>query len=540
MVTKKECAGFRILTCLLFVTLSFNAKSQSQLLPISRDLNLKLGKQIYFDTTSRIHTALGPYFANEIAGDNVTRDSLYKSLYPNPEEWQSRNWIFRKIFTQHLIEVNKEDYTFYADFLPDLQIGKQGGNTLWLNTRGLEIGGTIGKQFAFTSHFFEDQGKFADYYTKYSIENRVIPGQGLARAYSTGGFDYGYSGGTLYYTPSKYVNFQLGYDKNFIGDGYRSLLLSDNSFNYPFVKITATLGQVRYMAMYAQFIDFYDHHDKELHNEDNPYPKKYGIFHYLGWNATKRLSLGLFENVMWEPRGLEFSYVNPFVFSKPVEFANGSPDKVILGLNMSYKIASNYVLYGQFMLNEFRGKDFFSGKGHWATKHGEQIGIKGFDVFKVSNLNAQVEFNTARPYSYSSKEHFTNYGHYNQPLAHPYGANFREFLGIINYSIKRIDVRLQVTHAMYGLDTDSLNYGKNIYKSYDTRVSDEGIFTGNGLKTKLLYADVKLAYVLNPKNNLRIELGYIRRQEKNSQVNDKQNVISIGIRSSFRNLYTDF
>jgi hypothetical protein len=540
MVIKKKCAGFRILICLLFVTLSFNAKSQSQLLPISRDLNLKLGKQIYFDSTLRVHTALGPNFSNEISRDSITRDSLYQSLYPASKEWQHKNWVYRKLFVEHLIEVNNSDYTFYLDFLPDLQIGKQGSKTTWLNTRGFEIGGTIGKQFAFTSHFFEDQGKFADYYTKFATDNRVIPGQGRARAYGKSGFDYGYSGGTLSYTPSKYVNFQLGYDKNFIGDGYRSLLLSDNSFNYPFVKITATLGQVRYMAMYAQFIDFYDHFDLELLNDDNPYPKKYGIFHYLSWNATRRLSIGLFENVMWEPRGLEFSYVNPFVFARPVEFANGSPDKVIVGTNLSYKISDRYVVYGQFMLNEFRGKDFFSGKGHWATKHGEQIGIKGFDLFKVNNLNAQIEFNTVRPYSYSSKEHFTNYGHYNQPLAHPFGANFREFLGIVNYRIKRFDARIQVNSATYGLDLNGLNYGKDIYKSYGTRVSEEGIFIGNGLKTKFLYVDAKLAYVLNPKTDLRIELGATSRQEKNDQINDQQRFITIGLRSSFRNLYSDF
>lgn len=539
MINRNGCARFRTLLCILFVAVTSQVKSQSQLLPLGRDLNLKLGRQIYFDTTAAIHPALSPLFSDEIATSH-SLDSLYTRLYPEAKTWQSKNWIFRKLFTQHLVEVNQDDYTFYLDFLPDLQIGSDGRKTLWTNTRGLELGGTIGRKFAFTSHFFEDQGRFADYYTRFAIENRVIPGQGRARAYGREAFDYGYAGGTLSYTPSKYVNFQLGYDKNFIGDGYRSLLLSDNAFNYPFFKITASLGKVRYMAMYAQFIDFYDHFDLELQSEDNPYPKKNAIFHYLSWNATRRLSIGLFENVMWQPRGFDFSYANPLVFARPVEFANGSPDKVLAGLNASYKIADRYVIYGQFMLNEFRGKDFFSGKGHWATKHGEQLGVKGFDLFKIERLNAQLEFNTARPYSYSSKEHFTNYGHYNQPLAHPFGANFREFLAIVNYRYKRFDLRLQANKAIYGLDTDSLNFGKNIYKSYDTRVSDEGIFTGNGLKTNFYYADAKLAYVLNPKNNLRLELGYVWRQEKNNQYNDKQHFFNIGIRSSFRNLYTDF
>lgn len=533
------CCKYLFSACLVF-TLNFSKSyGQAELLPISQELDNKLGWQRYFSELHKNHTALRSNFISDFS-DTTDKDSLFLGFLPEIQPWQTKNWFFRKIFTEHLVEVKKSDYSFYLDFLPDFQIGKQGDHTLWLNTRGLEIGGKVGRQFAFTSHFFENQGTFADYYTDYARANRIVPGQGRARAYGTRGFDYGYSGGTISYTPSKYINFQLGYDKNFIGDGYRSLLLSDNAFNYPFFKVTATLGKLRYMAMYAQFIDFYDHFDLEQFDEDNPYPKKYGIFHYLSWNATNRLSLGLFENVMWEPRGFDFSYVSPLVFARPVEFANGSPDKVLMGLNASYKIADRYVAYGQFMLNEFRGKDFFSGEGHWATKHGEQLGIKGFDLFHLAGLSAQAEMNTVRPYSYASLEHFTNYGHYNQPLAHPYGANFREFLGIVNYRYKRFSLRLQLTGAMYGLDVDGLNYGKDIYKSYATRVSETGIFTGNGLKTHLHYTDARISYLLNPKNNLRIELGYIRRTEENEQMYNKQQVLNIGLRSSFRNLYSDF
>ncbi|HKG08894.1 MAG TPA: hypothetical protein VKB19_20655 [Pedobacter sp.] len=529
----------RLALCILFATIALQAYSQAELLPIGHDLNNKAGKDIYFNDKGQTHTSLKQLFISDFT-DSISKDSLLNRYFPAPKAWQSSNWVYRKLFLEHLVEVNNEDYSFYLDFLPDLQIGKQGDRNLWVNTRGLEIGGRIGKKFAFTSHFFEDQAKFADYYTNSIFETRVVPGQGRSRFSETQSVDYGYSGGSLSYTPSKYINVQLGYDKNFIGDGYRSLLLSDNSFNYPFLKLTGTLGKVRYMAMYAQFIDFYDEYGSGAPGKDYSFPKKNGVFHYLSWNATKRLSLGLFENVMWAQRAFEFSYVSPLIFARPVEFANGSPDKMVLGLNGSYKIADRYVAYGQFVLNEFKSSDFFSSKGSFRNKHGQQIGIKGFDVFKVSNLFVQAEYNTARPYTYSSTQHITNYGHYNQPLAHPFGGNFREMLGIVNYRYKRFDARLQLTSAMYGLDTEDKNYGKNIYKSYDNRVSDEGIFTGNGLKTDLLYADARLAYVLNPKNNLRIELGYIYRKESNEIMNNKQQIVNIGIRSSFRNLYTDF
>ena len=453
---------------------------------------------------------------------------------PLKKEWQNKNWLFRKIFQEHLVEVNDKDYSFYLDFLPDMQIGRQGGNTIWLNTRGIEIGGKIGKQFSFTSHFYENQGKFARYMTDYIRSNRVVPGQGYAKTYGTGGFDYAYSGGTLSYTPSKYVNFQLGYDKNFIGDGYRSLLLSDNSFNYPFFKVTATLGKVRYMAMWAQFIDLYE----TPFDDETPYPKKYGLFHYLSWNVTKRLSVGLFENIMWKPRGFDFSYVNPVMFMRPTEYANGSPDKALIGFNASYKIADRYVAYGQLMINEFTFKEVFANTGYWANKQGGQLGIKGFDAFKVKNLFLQLETNRVRPYSYSATDHYKNYGHYNQSLAHPYGANFAEYVGIANYRYKRFDIRVQLSSATYGLDINGLNYGKDIYKSYTTRVDNYGVNIGHGLKTNLLYADAKIGYLLNPKNNLRVEFGATYRK-KGQRIYDNRGFL-YGLRSSFRNIYTDF
>jgi hypothetical protein len=524
----------RIILLLVLISINNALFAQSELLPLGGDLNFKLGSKIYFNKLKRVHTSVLPYIASDL--DSSGRDSLltHRSYYN--QSWQSKNWLFRKIFQQHLVEVTAPDFSFYLDFLPDMLIGKEGDHGLWLNTRGIELGGKVGKQFAFTSHLFEDQGRLPDYETRFANTNLVVPGQGAARPFGKGAFDFGYSGGTLSFTPNKYLNLQLGYDKNFIGDGYRSLLLSDNSFNYPFFKVTGTLGNVRYMAMFAQFLDF----NGLTLDDETPFPKKYGMFHYLTWNASERFSLGLFENVMWKPRGFEFSYFNPGVILRPIEYANGSPDKALVGLNGSYKIADRYVAYGQLMINEFAFKEITSNKGSVKNKNGVQLGIKGFSVFNVKNLNAQFEMNRVRPYAYAATEHYKNYGHYNQSLAHPFGANFREYLGILNYSYKRFDLRLQHTAATYGLDINNLNYGKDIYKSYLTAVSEYGVQTGQGLKTTLAYSDAKLAYLLNSKNNLRLELGYTIRKERNVEFNDREQFITIGLRSSFRNLYNDF
>ena len=77
------------------------------------------------------------------------------------------------------------------------------------------------------------------------------------------------------------------------------------------------------------------------------------------------------------------------------------------------------------MLDEFTAKEMFANNGYWANKYGIQLGGKYFDAFGVRNLDLQAELNMVRPYTYSHYDSTSNYTHYNQPLAHPLGADFR-------------------------------------------------------------------------------------------------------------------
>ncbi len=180
-----------------------------------------------------------------------------------------------------------------------------------------------------------------------------------------------------------------------------------------------------------------------------------------------------------------------------------------------------------------------AGNGYWANKFAYQLGFKGFDAFKVKDLNYLVEFNTARPFTYTQGSSLLNYRHYVEALAHPMGANFREFLSIWNYQHHRWSFSAQTTVAKYGLN-DGINGGKDINELYETRTSEFGYGTAEGLVTKFTYLDARVAYVFNPKYNLRLEIGAIRRQENNSVLNDKTTMFTIGLRSTFRNIYQDF
>ncbi|MGX5820041.1 hypothetical protein ACWKWU_17725 [Chitinophaga lutea] len=528
----------RILWITLMTLTSISAWSQDTL-PSVHVVRSQDMRWVYMDSVNH-HTALRPFL--------WTDNRLYDELYDQPH-LRKRSWAHRKLFDEHLLEFRNADYNVFVDFLPDFNVGRSNsGKTTWLNTRGAMVQGNIGSKFYFESSFFENQGVFPSYIDSFVAAYRVLPGQGEPKVKTIGkSYDFAYVNALIAYKPSQYLDFKLGYGTNSYGDGYRSLILSDIGFSYPYLKVTGTLGQFQYAVMWAQFMDLsgqsYDQAYRDL-----GYNKKWGVFHFLDWNVSKRLTIGLFDAVIWadsdssgRKRGFDWSYLNPIIFLRPAEASTGSSDNAMVGGNIKYKLGRKTLAYGQFVLDEFRLGEFFSGDGWWGNKWALQTGIRTFDFLRVPKLDLRGEFNMARPYTYSFRNGQGNYAHFNQPLAHPMGANFVEGLGIAEYAYRRWHFRGQLTYAQYGLDgAVSDDFGKDIFKSYEQRKGDYDIRMLQGLKTDFLFGQGTVAFVLNPMNNLRLELSLAGRQEKNSLGSQKELIFQFGLRSSFRKLYYDY
>lgn len=524
---------------LIFSFASAYAQTPNQLFPYSYSLYQKLDGEVY-NSKSRVHSSLKPFFFDDSLLANRTAALLNGRL----DSLENRSWARRKLHQEHLFDVRNDEFTVYADFLPDVVVGKDYGNNrnTWVNTRGFQLGGTVGSKFSFYTSGFENQGQFAGYYEDYIKSSWIVPGQSYDRARNkTGNRDWSYVSALLSYTPVKYLNITLGQDKNFIGDGYRSMILSDFASNYPFLKLTGNVGNVQYMALWAQM---QDPGSKQL-SYDAGNRKKGGVFHYLDWNVNNRLSLGFFDAVIWaatddqgNPRGFDWTYVNPLIFLRPLEAMNGSPDNALMGLNVKYELFRSTALYGQFLLDEFQAENFFKGNGGNGNKWGIQVGFRGANLFGIENLNYLAELNTSRPYTYTSRSRIISYSQYNEPLAHPFGANFLELVSKLNYSAGRFDFGTQVNLAEYGSDLNRYtHYGKNIFIPY--RSGSFNNFIGQGVPTKMRYGEVRVAYILNPSYNLRIEGSGVMRTERSSILNDKTSWVTVGLRSSFRNLYQD-
>src|SRR5690606_38950777 len=89
-------------------------------------------------------------------------------------------------------------------------------------------------------------------------------------------------------------NFQVAYDRNFIGNGYRSLFLSDFAGNYLFGKASTRIWKFKYQHIYAPMVPQYDVHG-EVPNR--VIGRSVMAIHHLSINATKWLNLALFQSI---------------------------------------------------------------------------------------------------------------------------------------------------------------------------------------------------------------------------------------------------
>lgn len=444
------------------------------------------------------------------------------------------SWLRRKLLDEHLLFFAKDGFHICADFIPDFQVGSssRASRTPWTNTRAARISGNFGRKVYFEMEDFENQARFPGYVDSYIRRTGVVPGsQRFRRNSKTAPYDFNHASGKLVYIPDTMFRFELGYGKNFIGDGRRSLLLSDWAFNYPYLKATVNYRSLQYSVMWSQYIS-------QLSNTFyySGFPRKWAQTFFLDWLFTKDGSIGLFESVIWPDqdnnnrKDLSWTMVSPVMFLHGSKSPSGTVNSTLTGLNVRYRVYKNTHVYGQFAVSDMlRSK-------HWQKRFAAQLGARGFGLFGLEGLSLLAEFNMANPYTYAGSSGQVNYAHYNQSLAHPFGAYFKEGLLVAAYQYKRWYVRGEVLMARYHIDTAAtVNGGQDIFKPLP--VPDQENVAVN---TDLLWWDIRAAYIINPVTNLRLEAGFTFRKETGEGNTFNDRIFMIGLRGSFRSIIHDF
>ncbi len=437
---------------------------------------------------------------------------------------KTHKWFWKKLLTDDLITINKEQFHLTINPIINFEYGLDSTKRLTVNSRGLIINGDLSNKFSFSTGVIETQTFPEEYLSNYIKTRNVAPGQGRVKSFKNNGFDYSYSFGHISYSPSKHFNFQFGHGKNFIGDGYRSLLLSDAPSNYPYLRSTITFKRIQYVNLWTAFQEIKPYDSRNL-----VYQRKHGSFTFLNLLISPKIQIGIFEAIIFQTTDsisnnkIPLNYLNPIIGSRTIQYGLGYKHNALVGLTSHITLFKHVICYGQFVLDDLKSKAEID---NLKNRYGYQIGIKILEPFKLNNFFALTEYNTVKPNTYIATAEHQNYSAFNEPLGSPIGTNFKEFIFLLRYSYKDIFCQLKQTtykpfQSFFSLNNNVQILNDEIFNNNNYHISNFNFETG---------------ITINQKNKLQL-IGGIHLRKK-SETNTT--FFYISIRTSMSNIYSDF
>lgn len=464
--------------------------------------------------------------------------------WARPETNESKHPAWNTLYKKKsdLLYVDTQDFDLHVNPVIYFGVGNdtQRDSKLFINTRGVELRGMIDKKVGFYTYLTDNQARLPGYVADYQSQYWVIPHEGFWKSFKKDGVDFLQARGYITVDATKHINLQLGYDRFTIGNGYRSLILSDFAPPSVFFKIDVKVWKLNYLFLINQMEANAPGTTNGSKPKSGGYDDKFTAFHHLSLNIGKKLNVGIFETVIFSPDDtlgsgrFEFGYLNPIIFYRAIEQQNGSSDNVVLGFDFKWNAVKRLSFYGQFILDEFVLSNIKAGNGWWANKFGIQGGLKYVDAFGVPNLDVQGELNIMRPYTYTHNTNYANYTSFMQPLAHPLGANFEELIGIVRYQpLPRLSVTGKMILTKIGRDpigNYGVNFGSDLNKNNTTKEKDYGNTIGQGIPNNILFGSFTASWML--KHNLFLDAQLIKRNSKNDEAfyNTNTTTSSISLR----------
>jgi hypothetical protein len=505
-----------LFTLVLFLFVGSELKAQSILFPPDYLFDVQRQKNIFADTTEIIHSSAQPLLYKDVLQDT------FREVKPGDDLFIDKLVYDDLLKVKYVDKSSGYDRKFNLSIDPvfNFSFGKDQRDpvkeSFINNTRGVWIKGEIGKKFIFETSFFENQSTFPTYLRNYCAAALIVPGQGRWKLFKKNGFDYAMANGVVHYQPTSNFSVRLGTGKQKVGVGYRSLLLSDNAFNYPYLQLTADFfkHKVQYTQTYALLMNLDDGGTKTRVGAERLFQKKAASFQQISWQVTKKINIYVFQGLIWKATDsnnvmhLNVLYANPVIFTNLAAYGFNNTNHIIEGGGWEMKPFKKTSFYGQLMYDgSYLGK----------ASYGAQAGLKLFDALHIKNFYLQGEFNYVSRYAYlNAKTPAQDYTQYNQILTTP-AAFSNEFIGIASYTFKRFFVQLKENYS----------------------------FGTNASIQNLSYFDTKVGYMINPRYKANIAIGSTYRVYENkllpvSLQQQQMQLFYISFKTSLYNTYYDF
>ncbi len=472
--------------------------------------------EIYF---KGINTAIRPATGVE----NEVYDSL---IFPKNDKVE-KNWFVRKLFHEHLFIIGNEKYKVYFDPIFDFRYNRLNdltdhnnpvGINGYTNTRGAIVNVKLSEYVYLNTSIYENQAVLPAYMAEvYRIKGNI---PGYARVKKLNGFsefDYANAYGNVSFRPIKCLNFTLGYDRLFIGDGLHSMILSDYAAPMPYVKTSVKFGKWEYVNLVTRLMQYNTMQNVETADKTS----KVATYNFLIYNPQNGWQFTFFEQsvidhknkTFWEGLAQGIPVARLFY---PI-FADNTNAR--FGANVMYEHPKIGIFYTQAVMdiyNSLLNFDF-------------QVGYKNHNLLNVKGLDIQLECNL--DYMHNLKHHISNTDYitpfiinsnYGQSLTIPKNRVTYLFSTMLSYQIKQFKVM-----ARYNLSPDVLVFLEPVNGYYSYGDPDSFVHPRDQF-------DFQFIYEMNPVNRMQWFAGISMYSLADKPLDY---YFSIGFRTALRNNY---
>ncbi|MFN0015012.1 MAG: hypothetical protein ACKVU2_10725, partial [Saprospiraceae bacterium] len=409
-LTKKYAAtarsAVRMLAALTFPAL---LAAQPATLPLHAPANSMLNRlDILGLTRGQVHPELRPLCREDAVAQARLADSIDNGhlsdldradihyIYDDNNEWllpgdstrlrRSAKPVLGAFFRTpaNFFEVNTTEFRLRANPMLHLAWGTEqsASDPIFFNQRGIEVRGDVDGRVFFSTSLLESQVRLPNYVQRWAADYLAVPGSGFFKPYQStpfgieNGYDFNLAQAYVGFRLSQHIDLRFGHGQHFIGNGYRSLFLSDAGSPTYFLQVNTRVWRLHYQNLFLELSPV----SAAMPRPPNSLlPKKYVAAHYLNLRVSDNAAIGFFEATVFNRSGqFEWQYLNPVVLYRSVEGALGSPDNVLIGLDARWDLFKRLRLYGQFLLDEFFVSEAFGSArgGWWGNKFGFQAGLK--------------------------------------------------------------------------------------------------------------------------------------------------------------------
>jgi len=521
-----------------------NSLNLSTVKPYMRKAYVEIGDSV----RALLMNGQNPWALSKVDQYNLDRFEANNSEFSVYDTASMPQWKSRKPFLGfmwptkgNMLEVNTKD--FYLSVNPAINqqqsIESDFDERVFVNSKGVIARGLIDKKIGFHFMLTDNQEQGPLQFRQNVDSNDVVHGTGFWKEFKDNGVDYYDARGSVNWNITSHINMQFGFDNHFIGNGYRSLFISNYVDPSVFLKFNTRWKKLNYTNLFFEMMA------ERQPRGDVLIQKKYVAMHHLSYNVLPWLNVGLFEAMVFgQPNKFKANYIQPVILMNSLLGQKDGENNGNIGFDVKANFLKHFQVYGQVMLDGIEKVDDKGGSNSWSKRSAVQLGGKYVDAFGIRNLDLQAEFNQIRPFTYSGNDSTNAYTHYNQPLAHPLGGNVREIIAVLRYQpINRLYIYARGIFWQQGLDSAGYNFGANPTKINTSvnnggmRLYNDGYTMFSGIGSKGVNGAITLSYEV--KENLFIDANAMYRVfDKDDSPRQTTSVMTLGLRwNMFRRDY---